>query len=394
MADKEPSVAGMVLLHTPGQPHIEFEVEGAPQRASYTWFRGEHCNYNPAAINMLREDAVANHILKGWLPEQPIIDLRTRIVAFGSCFARHIAEYLAKREFDIVTSKGRGHDSTYLVRFAEGMVNSFAIRQQFEWALENRAPPTELWHGQDATSLEYDESVRQATRTILEAGDVFIITLGLAEVWYDEPTGGVFWRAVPKEKYDAARHRFRVSTVAENKDNIKAIYQIIKRHRPEARVIFTLSPIPLVATFRPVSCITANWASKSILRAALDEAYREINDPERMFYWPSYEIVMDVFGERWADDRRHVKAAILEFIMIQFELSWCKQPQPPRSLLEAWINARCAAGTLPKNLPKLLASGDSEALAKMLDRFKRETGARDVELIKARRAELTGLSSA
>ena len=121
------------------------------------------------------------------------------------------------------------------------MVNTFVIRQQFEWAFENRIPELDLWPSYDARAFGYDEQIRLSTRALFDKADVFIITLGLSEIWYDEVTGGVFWRAVPTDKYDPARHKFRVSSVAENIDNITVIYRLIRQYRPSAKVIFTLS---------------------------------------------------------------------------------------------------------------------------------------------------------
>jgi len=59
--------------------------------------------------------------------------------------------------------------------------------------------------------------------------------------------------------------------------------------------------------------------------------YREINDPERFHYCLSYEIVLDVFANRWLPDRRHVKEEILAFIMTLFELHWCKDARPEKT---------------------------------------------------------------
>jgi len=166
-----------------------------------------------------------------------------------------------------------------------------------EWALEGVEPPRGLWHGYKAEEYGCDERIRDKTRKILLETDFFIITLGLSEVWYDEETGGVFWRAVPRQHYDPSRHKFRVCSMAETKAALTRIRELVVKHVPNAKLLFTLSPVPLAATFRPVGCITANSVSKAILRAALDEMLREAGDAlnRSLFYWPSYEIVTDLF---------------------------------------------------------------------------------------------------
>lgn len=365
---------------------IGFDVDGEKQSANYTWFRGDHCNFNPAQSNMRDETSVLRHVLHGWLPRKQHITPETKVTAFGSCFAQNISRWLASRNYSVLTKSG--DSNSYVVRFGEGMVNTFVIRQQFEWAFEGTRYEEELWHDYSAESHGYDEEIRKETHGLFMETDIFILTLGLSEVWYDEKTGGVFWRAVPRDKYDSERHKFRVSTVAENKENLRVIYNLIRKHRPEARVIFTLSPIPLVATFRDASCITANSVSKAVLRAALDEFMREVAEPDSLYYWPSYEIVLDVFSDRWAADRRHVKQPILDFIMTLFEQYWCSGVEPRHTIAEAWINARVSEGSLPCNVGEAFQDRDEEKLIQALKEIRLRNGEADAALLLRRAGEL------
>jgi len=320
-----------------------------------TWFRGEHINYNPVEAQMVSVDAVPEYILKGWVPEVPVITPQTQITAFGSCFAANISNWLAKRNFRVL-NKADDAKRAYVVACGEGMVNSFVIRQQFEWAWENKVFDQPLWHGYKAQDFGYDPEVQAETKRIFDETDVFILTFGLSEVWYDEPTGNVFWRTIPKDVYDPERHKFRVSTVEENSDNLNAIYALIRKHRPDAKIIFTLSPIPLIATFRDNSCISSNSVSKAVLRVAIDEVVRDKADEGVLSYWPSYELITDVFKYPYKDDRRHPKAPTLDYIMTLFEHVWCQEGDTPKpSLREAWVKALIAAGFLPAHLMRGVA---------------------------------------
>ncbi|QQA41590.1 GSCFA domain-containing protein [Pelagovum pacificum] len=320
----------------------------------HTWFRGKHVNARPPKHRMQGVNQVTDSVLKGWKPERPMIDHETRITAFGSCFAANISNWLARRNYRILN---RDEESkAYVVSMGEGMVNSFVIRQQFEWAWENKVFDQPLWHGYNAEDFGYDEAVRQETKTIFDETDLFILTFGLSEVWYDEPTGNVFWRTIPKDVYDESRHKFRVASPAENLDNMRAIHDLIRKHRPDAKMIFTLSPIPLTATFRDISCITANSTSKASLRVALDELMREKRDEGHVHYWPSYEIVMDIFRQPFIDDNRHVEPNCLQYIMTLFEHIWCEGDEADKpSLIEAWIIAASTAGLLPNELQRIVA---------------------------------------
>jgi hypothetical protein len=335
---------------------VEHDRRDAGPARHHTWYRGPHTNRAPKQPAMIAPSAVADHVLKGWLPGAPAIDRQTRITAFGSCFAANISTWLGKRNYR-VSARDPDAQGAYVVSIGEGMVNSFVIRQQFEWAWEGRTFDQPLWHGYDASEFGYDESVRRATKRLFDETDVFILTFGLSEVWYDAPSGEVFWRTIPKDAYDPERHRFRVSSVEENRDNIAAIVRLIRTHRPGAKVIMTLSPIPLIATFRDNSCITSNAVSKAVLRVAIDETMRAERGSGDVFYWPSYEMVTDVFRSPYRADRRHLPAPVLDFIMTQFEHVWCVDEGARPPLERAWVLALSAAGILPRRIARFVHKG-------------------------------------
>ena len=330
-----------------GTGQLNFQSTTKKSAEFRTWFRGAHTNYNPDVAKMLDIKAAEKFILSGWAPKMPLIRPDTQITAFGSCFAANISNWLSKRRFRVL-NKDDAAKNAYVVACGEGMVNSFVIRQQFEWAWENKTFDGALWHGYKAEEYGYDPEIQAETKRIFDATDFFILTFGLSEVWYDEPTGNVFWRTIPKDAYDPTRHKFRVSSVEENRDNLRAIYQLIRKHRPDAKILFTLSPIPLIATFRDVACLTANSVSKSVLRVAIDEVVREFKADGVLNYWPSYELVTDVFALPYKADRRHPQGSVLDYIMTLFEHTWCEESALPRpSLTLAWARALADSGLLP-----------------------------------------------
>jgi hypothetical protein len=319
-----------------------------------TWFRGDQTNFNPRLDQIIATDGPLKFVLDGWIPDAPVIGPDTQITAFGSCFAANISNWLSRRNFKVL-NKSDDATRAYVVTMGEGMVNSFVIRQQFEWAWEGKVFEQALWHGYKAEEYGYDEEIRLETKAIFDQTDVFILTFGLSEVWYDDETGNVFWRTIPKASYDASRHKFRVSSVDENRDNIEAIYHLIRKHRPDAKIIVTLSPVPLIATFRDVSCITANSVSKATLRVAIDEVVRKHRDDGHLFYWPSYELVQDVFRSPYKSDRRHIRIPVLNHIMRLFEAAWCKTDATDQTeLRESWVKAHITAGNLPYALRDLV----------------------------------------
>lgn len=285
-----------------------------------SWYRGEHTNFIPSKAELTDEAAIDDFILPGWLPPRPFIAPATPIAAFGSCFAQHITQFLIERGYNVL-----GNDLSlyaHIIRFGEGMVNTFAIRQQLEWALGDKEFPENLWFGPNKEIAAVDPVIRQQTYEIINAASVFIVTLGLSEIWYNKVTGDAFWRAIPASLFDETKHGFRLSSVDENYENLVAIQTCIKRLRPDASVVFTLSPIPLMATFRPISCLTANSVSKAILRVAIDR-FMSTNGDDQTYYFPSYEIANEMFINPRQADNRHLKPEVVTSIMEAFNRHYC-----------------------------------------------------------------------
>lgn len=347
---------------------LQFQTTSRSGPEFRTWFRGAHTNPLPHNHQFYRPGGIEKYVLKGWAPDKPFIDVDTQVTAFGSCFAANISNWLSKRNYNVL-NKAADAGRAYVVACGEGMVNSFVILQQFEWAWEGKTFDQDLWHGYDAQSYGYDPEVQKQTKKMFDETDVFILTFGLSEIWYDEPTGNVFWRTIPKDAYDPERHKFRVSTVEENKSNMRKIYDLIRKHRPDAKIIFTLSPIPLQATFRDNSCMTSNAVSKGVLRVAIDELYRELREEGVLHYWPSYELITDAFGQPYKDDRRHPKDEVLDFIMMLFERTWCVDSSMDEAeQLRGFVIAGAAAGLFPSVLQRICENKKTFRLEKFLAR--------------------------
>ncbi len=296
---------------------------GRRQRLHKSWYRGETTNFHPVKASLKEPDAIERYVGHGWFPPAPFVTREHYITAFGSCFARHVTEFLYKEGYRVF---GRELDlDAHIVRSGDGIVNTAALLQQFEWAFHGWTPANPLWHDADGHAGSADEQMQATTREIFTSTDVFIFTLGLSEVWYDKPTNEVFWRAIPESQFDPERHGFRLMGAEENARNLKRVYEIIRTHRPEARIIVTLSPVPLAATFRPISCITANCVSKASLRVAIDELMREYSDDARLHYFPSYEIVTAFLPDPMRDDLRHPTSETIDLIMKAFQRNFLVQ---------------------------------------------------------------------
>lgn len=302
------------------EDQVYYDMAGQTRRAHRSWYRGDQTNYHPVRDSLLEPDAFARHVGHGWLPERPFIDRKTPVTAFGSCFAAEVTQYLDDLGYNVFGR--RLNLNAHVIRSGEGIVNSAALAQQFEWALGQTEVAPGQWHDPAGNELLVSPDLRDETRRIFLETEVFILTLGLSEVWYDLQTGEPFWRAIPLERFDQQRHGFRVLGAEENRRNIDRVLSLIRAHRPDAAVVLTLSPVPLAATFRPVSCITANAVSKASLRVAIDDVMGAHRDDRRLFYFPSYEMVTSVLPDAFEDDLRHPRRSTVATVMQAFRSAY------------------------------------------------------------------------
>src|SRR5438128_317297 len=119
-----------------------------------SWYRGEHTSFLPSKAELRDADAVEKFVLKGWLPHQPFIKKNSPVTAFGSCFAEYISDFLIARGYNVFGRNLNLH--AHIIRFGEGIVNTFAVRQQFEWALNEREFPSNLWFGANKEIVALD----------------------------------------------------------------------------------------------------------------------------------------------------------------------------------------------------------------------------------------------
>jgi hypothetical protein len=274
------------------------------------WYKGEDFQRYPTNDALCSEDGI-EFILRGWRPDKPIITPRTRVLALGSCFAANFLDWMEEH--------GLGENSTFLPYTA--LFESVAvIEQQFRWAFGEMDPRTAVWVDRKGVRVEATEERRKALRAALEHSDVLILTLGLSEVWFDRVTNEPLWRALPMSTYDAERHEVRILTASQTRDYLESIARLQAQFFPQAKVLFTVSPVAFNATFRPISSVTANAASKAIIRAALDEFLRLHADEvgTRLFYFPSYEMMMDVYRRPFVADNMHPEDVAISRVLALF----------------------------------------------------------------------------
>jgi hypothetical protein len=301
------------------------------EAAHKTWYSSDTFRRYPPKSRVRASIAT---MLEGWAPAVPIIHPSTRVMALGSCFAANFVEWLGAHGYNLPL-----RDNPYAALLRNAFESVAVVAQQFRWAFGEFDPAKALWFDKNKQLVEPTEERRLALRDVLEQTDVLVVTLGLSEVWYDTHTGEPLWRVLPVAYHDPSRHAFKVQTVAETVRALELIDSIRQRYLPKLRILYTVSPLRLRATFRPISAVTANAVSKAIIRAALDEFLRARPDlNSTYFYFPSYEIVTDVVIDPFADDQFHLHEHVLALVLDVFArhyTSLAPAPRPPEDVAPA-----------------------------------------------------------
>jgi hypothetical protein len=271
-----------------------------------------------------------------------------RIATAGSCFAQHIGNNLAARGAafmdmepapPVFTSAAEARKWGYGV-FSCRYGNVYTTRQLiqlFEEAHGNRTPDELVWEkdgrfydalrasvdpvGQDSpeTVLALRERHLAAVRSMFATLDVFVFTMGLTEGW-ESRRDGTMYAVAPGTvagSYYAEKHVFRNLRYAEIRADMLAFWERLRAVNPGARMLLTVSPVPLAATATDNHVLVATTYSKSVLRAVAGDLSEEIDD---IYYFPSYEIISShpARGMFYEPDLRNVNQFGVDFVMKNF----------------------------------------------------------------------------
>jgi hypothetical protein len=271
-----------------------------------------------------------------------------RVVTAGSCFAQHIARHLQMSGFSYFVTE-TAHplldpslttDYNYGV-FSARYGNVYTSRQLVQ--LLNRAyglyrPHEDIWEGPDgrfidpfrpqiqpkgfASRTEYEVDRQQhfaAIRRAIEELNVFVFTLGLTETWVSKRDGAVYplCPGVAGGVFDRDHHAFTNLTVTDVTNDLCEAIDHIRSRNPSARVILTVSPVPLVATAEDRSVLVSTTYSKSVLRVAAENV---ASGKDYVAYFPSYEIITGVYsrGAYFMSDLRSVTESGVNHVMRLF----------------------------------------------------------------------------
>lgn len=274
-----------------------------------------------------------------------LIDKQTPIASIGSCFAREVKDYLVRNGYRYVQT-AQGPHARHGSAAWDRVFNTFCLRQEFERALDVFEPRVPAWVMPDGRRVDpfrkgvvwrdlehqladLDHHQRTAREALL-ACEAVVVTVGLNEIWHDRKSPDVFFQVPPAEVFDEDEHAFRIATVDENIANLERMWALLQQHNPDCKMLITVSPVPLRATFRKDdNVVVSNVESKSTLLVAVK---RFVAAHDGVYYFPSYELVTAVLDTPFEPDNRHVKRSTVGRIMQVFEHAFLRdEPAPPEA---------------------------------------------------------------
>jgi len=266
------------------------------------------------------------------------------VATAGSCFAQHIAKRLSAEGFNYYVPEDGGSLSEEVRRernygvFSCRYGNLYTTRQLvqlFDRSMGRFTPLENAWKRPDGRyvdpfrpqiepdGFESEEAMLQSrtehlacVREMFTKLDILVFTLGLTESWESREDGAVFPLApgVSGGAMDPSRHRFRNLTAKEVADDLELFLLKLQGVNPKARVILTVSPVPLIATYENRHVLVSNTHSKSVLRTVAGEMASRYSQCE---YFPSYEIItgQHVGNGYLEEDLRSVRSEGVDHVM-------------------------------------------------------------------------------
>jgi len=283
-----------------------------------------------------------------WRPRFPI-DRTQLFITAGSCFAANVTSHLSASGFRLGRVQEASPDITAttnkqatLASDSLGLGNTglpSLICHWIRWALEAGKPQEEplqvklgyldqfdaklkyvVFESKEAVLL-YRKNKLEQIKGLISSADIFIVTLGFTEGWvnrFNEPYAAS--TRLFEDLYHPNLMQFKLYSFSEVYKDLSSMVTLVKKFNPCIKFIFTVSPVPLYASFHIESVISTNNKSKSILRAVVSQLQDE---HDFIDYFPSYEIITSTTnqGRYYETDFRQVTGEGVRVVMSTFDQS-------------------------------------------------------------------------
>ncbi|GAA6257974.1 GSCFA domain-containing protein [Bacteroides sp. f07] len=250
--------------------------------------------------------------LPGGLPSVSHAD---HILLMGSCFAENIGALLMDAKFRLdLNPFGILYNPLSIL----SALREIATKKKY--TEEDLFVYRGLWHSPmhhgsfsasapEDTLQNINSRLQQAHRTMQKL-DWLMLTFGTAYVYEQKETGKVVANChkLPENNFNR-----RLLLVDEIVDEYTSLITGLAARNPNMKILFTVSPIRHIR-----DGMHANQLSKSTLLLAIDRLQQLF--PQHVFYFPSYEIVLDELRDYrfYADDMLHPSPLAIRYLWERF----------------------------------------------------------------------------
>ena len=246
------------------------------------------------------------------LPEP--ISYRSKLLLTGSCFTEHIGNKLEELKFDVLQNPNGILFDPFSV--ADSLVSYTTNRQYSENDLIYLNEVWQSWHHHSRFShTNARECVRminesqERAHAFLKEADWLIITLGSSFSYRLVENGMPVANCHRAPAQTFRKHMMSIEETNSAMDN--CIHQLFHFNK-KLRILFTVSPVRHIR-----DGVVENNRSKARL---IEVVHHLVNKFDRLFYFPAYELVIDVLRDyRFYDiDMVHPNYPATEFVLEKF----------------------------------------------------------------------------
>ncbi len=245
----------------------------------------------------------------------PPISHISPILLMGSCFAENMGTFLTEAKFQLDLNP---FGILYNPLSISSALKEIIIKK--EYTEKDLFAYRGLWHSTmhhgsfsattpEATLQNINARLLQAHQTVPKL-DWLMLTFGTAYVYEAKETGKVVSNCHKLPENDFNR---RLLSVDEIVDEYTSLITDMAAWNATLKFLFTVSPIRHIR-----DGMHANQLSKSTLLLAVDRLQQSF--PEQVFYFPSYEIVLDELRDYrfYADDMLHPSPLAVHYLWERF----------------------------------------------------------------------------
>jgi hypothetical protein len=259
------------------------------------------------------------------------LDTSTPVCSMGSCFAVEIKKWLEKGKYNYVSTEasfagsaewGRVYTPKNMLQIFQYTFDEFYPAIRFSRTSQGVFDPYR--EGKFYATLDEAETNNathyERSREALTTCEILVLTPGQNEAWVSKSDGFAWAKKPPPEalaEYGEEYFEIKQFSLAENIEYLTRTLEIFWANNPNAKVIFTVSPVPSSATFFDENVAARSFENKANLLLAVKAMVK--NYPERTFYFPSFEIAMLSHNGNMQLDNRHVRPKVVNKIMKLFD---------------------------------------------------------------------------